>query len=803
MLEHIARELRFAARSLRRCPGFSVAAVITLALGIGATTAVFSVLYGILFRPLPFPSADRLVRVVQLLPERPGQPPTFRTGLTPDQITEWSATSRTLAQIGYYSPHAAVLTGYGSPVRLLGAQVSVRLFRALAVRPFRGRLFTDEEEQPGNERVIVLGQEIWRTRFGSSETIVGRTLSINDQKWRVIGVMPDGFGFPSIASSASLSANGEFADAPEFWIPMVARARPAGPATGGMTTVRTYALLRQGITLEEGTAEVNTLMPARVDARYPVELANARAEESREVRPTLLVFQGAVLFVLFIACVNVVNLLLARTASRRHELTIRRALGASPGQIVRYSVAEGLIIGAAGGALGSLLAWQIVTAFRALPPFLLPRMAEVRVDGVMLALAAALSIGAGLLVGIAAAVRALRGDGNEGTMAWHARTMSAGPRQRPSRALLIAEVAAGVVLLAGAGLLLNSVVRLTSVERGFTPEGVYTFNVSLPASYQAAARQAFHDAFVEVVRGVPGVVSASGSDYLPGGGAITTDFIVEGYSKPGVVAYTRLSPGVFDTLRIPLHGRDFTTADRLPEPGVAIVNETFARKFFLNRSPIGHRFGLYKWQLEIIGVAGDTRMDDVRDTPRPAVYLPQSAPGLYFVRASNGVDDVVSEIRAAAGRIDSNAVLFNATSMEKLLARTVASPKLYSATAAGFAIVAVALAALGLYAVLAYSIGTRTRELGIRITLGATPGSVIAGVVRDAAWSVFPGIIVGLLGALYLSRFLETLLYGIQPRDPGTFAAVAGLFLLVSALACYIPARRAANVDPVVALRAD
>jgi predicted permease len=802
MLESIARELRFAARSLRRSSGFSAAAILTLALGIGATAAVFSVLYGILFRPLPFPNADRLVRVVQLLPERPGEPPTFRTGLTRDQITEWSATSRSLAQIGSYSPQAAVLTGSGPPVRLLGAQVSVELFRALGVAPLRGRLFADEEEQPGNERVIVLGQEVWRTRFGSSETVVGRTLSINDRTWRVVGVMPEGFGFPSIASSASLSASGEFADAPEFWMPMVARARPAGPATGGMTTVRTYALLQPGISLAEATAEVNTLMPARVGTRYPVELANARVEESREIRPTLVLFQGAVLFVLFIACVNVVNLLLARTASRRHELTIRRALGASPGQIVRYSVAEGLIIGMAGGALGSLLAWQIVTAFRALPPFLLPRMAEVRVDGVVLALAATMSIGAGLLVGLAAAVRTLRGEGKESSMAWHARTMSAGRGQRPSRALLIAEVAAGVMLLAGAGLLLNSVVRLISVERGFTPEDVYTFNVSLPPSYQPDAHQAFHDGFAEAVKGLPGVVSAGGSDYLPGRGAVTTDFAVERQSQPGAVAYTRMGPGVFETLRIPLRGRDFTAADRLPEPLVAVVNETFARKFFPNGDPIGQHFRLHKWTLEIVGVAGDTRMEDVRDTTRPTIYLPQSAPGLYFVRMANGVD-ATAEIRAAAGRIDPNAVLFNATTMEKLLARTVASPKLYSATAAGFAIVAVALAAIGLYGVLAYSIGTRTRELGIRITLGATSGSLIAGVLRDAAWSVVPGIIAGLLGALYLSRFLETLLYGIRPHDPATFAAVGGLFLLVSAIACYMPARRAANVDPVVALRAD
>jgi predicted permease len=806
MLEPIARDLRFAARGLRRSPAFTGTAVATLALGIGATTAVFSVVYGIVLRPLPFPNADRLVRVVQLLPERPGGSPAIRAGLTPDQITEWRATSRTLGEIGYYSSHAAVLSDASAPVRLVGAQVSVSLFRALGVRPLLGRLFANEDEQPGNEDVVVLGHQIWRTRLGSSEAVIGQTLSLNDRITRVIGVMPEGFGFPSIASAMSVGASGEIANAPEFWMPLMARPRPAGPATGGMTLVQTYALLRPGVTVEQATAEANTLMPARVTTRYPVEVVNARVEEAREVRPTLLVFQAAVLFVLFIACVNVVNLLLARTASRRHELAIRRALGASPAEIVRYGVAEGVIVGAAGGALGSLFAWQIVASFRALPPFLLPRMADVRVDGVVLALAIALSIGAGLLVGVAAALRSLRDEAGAGSMTWHSRTVSAGRAQRPSRALLAAEVAAGLVLLAGAGLLLNSFARLTSVDRGFDPEGVFTFRVSLPASYQPTAWRAFHDAFAETLRQLPGVAAIGASDYLPGRGSIGFKTIVDDQSHAGSVAFTLLAPGVFETLRIPLRGRDFNARDRLAQPAVAIVNETFARKFFPGPDPLGRRIGFQNWpSLEIVGVAGDTRMADVTDTLYPAIYLPQFgsyAAALYVVRVT-GRRDVSGEIRAAAARIDTNAVLFNATTMETLLARTVASPKLYSATAGGFAIVAVALAALGLYGVLAYSIGTRTREFGIRITLGATPRSLVGGVMRDAAWAVLPGLAAGLAGALYLSRYLESLLFGIQPRDPGTFAGVALLFLLIAALACYMPARRATRVDPVVALRAE
>ena len=804
MMESIVRDLRFAARGLRHSPGFAAAATLTLALGIGATTAVFSVVYGIIVRPLPFPNADRLVRVVQLLPERPGGPPSYRAGLSADQITEWRATSRTLAEIGYYSPRAAVLTGAGDPVRLIGAQVAVSLFRALGVRPLVGRLFSDEEEQPGNEYVVVLSHATWRARFGSSDAIVGQRLTMSDRPYRIVGVMPEGFGFPSVANAMSIDASGEIADAPEFWMPLVARPRPASPATGGMTLVRTYALLRSGVSLDEAAAEASTLMPARVNVRYPVELVDARVEEAREVRPILLLFQAGVLFVLFIACVNVVNLLLARAASRKQELAIRRALGAGSIALVRYGLAEGVIVGVAGGALGSLLAYLCVRLFRALPPFLLPRMSDVRVDGVVLALAALLSIGAGLLVGLAATLKAVRGDA--GVAGWQTRSMSAGRTHLPSRALLVAEVAAGIVLLAGAALLLNSFAQLTSVDRGFNPEQTATFSVSLPASYPPPARRAFHDRFLESLRHMPGIASVGAVDYLPGRGSVGFKTIVDRQTHAGAVGFNLLAPGVFDTLRIPLRGRDFSESDRTPQPGMAIVNETFARKFFPGQDPIGRSIAFQDWpSLEIIGVAGDTRTADATELPDPAVYLPvygTTIAARYVVRWA-GRRDAAAEVRGTAARLDANAVLFDATPMEALMARTVASPKLYSATATGFAAVAVALAAVGLYGVLAYSIGARTREFGIRIALGAAPGSVIRGVMGDAAWVVLPGVAAGLAGALYCSRFLETLLFGVQPRDPATFAGVALVFLTVAALACYLPARRATRIDPVVALRAE
>ncbi|MGH9373376.1 MAG: ADOP family duplicated permease [Vicinamibacterales bacterium] len=673
--------------------------------------------------------------------------------------------------------------------------------------PLEGRIFADEDEQPGNEHVVVLSHDTWRTRFGSSTEIIERPIVMNERPYRVIGVMPRGFAFPSLASAMALLSGGEIADAPEFWMPLVAQARPASPATDGMTLVPTYALLRPGVTLEEATAEANTLMPARVNERYPVELVNARVEQARAVRPTLLVFQAAVLVVLFIACVNVVNLLLARSATRRHELAIRRALGASRGQLTRHAVAEGVLVGAGGGALGCLLAYGSVALFRALPPFLLPRMTDVRVDAAVLALACAVSIGAGILVGITAGIRSGRADLEAGATAWQQRTASAGKAQQPSRALLVAETAAGVILLVGAGLLLNSFARLTSVDRGFDAAGVYTFRIALPTSYQGAAQRAFHDEFVAALRQLPDVTSVAAADYMLGQGSIGFKTVIDGEQITSGVAYNIVTPGVFQTLKIPLRGRDFSDRDRTPHAGVAIVNETFARRFFAGRNPIGRRVEFQHWpSLEIVGVAGDTRMADVTAEIHPAIYLApeteRAAPAGYVVRGTR-TSGLAAAVRTASARIDDNAVVFNALTMDALLARTVASPKLYSGTATGFAIVAVALAAFGLYGVLSYSTGSRTREFGIRIALGATTGSIVSSVMREAAVSVLPGVALGVVGAVYLSRFLEALLFGVQPRDPVTFMAVVALFLVVAAIACYVPARRATRVDPVVALRAE
>lgn len=812
MIDSIARDMRFAARGLLRSWGFTLAAVLTLAFGIGATATVFSVVYGVMLRPLPFPTADRLVQVVQLLPGPPGGGEPHRSGLTPDQITEWRATSRTLEHIGYYSHTSLSLTGVTTPVRLNGAGISMPLFRALGVAPVKGRIFVEEEELPGNDNVVVLSHSTWAGRFGSSSDILERSITLNGRPYRVIGVMPEHFGFPSLATpSMSLNSAGALDDAPEFWVPIAARPRPMGPISGGgMTLVRTYALLRPDVSVQEATAEVNTLMPARVGQRFPIELVSARVEQSRSVRPVLLLFQAAVLFVLFIACANVINLLLARAASRRRELMIRLALGASRLQVARYAMAEALLIGLAGGTLGCLLAFQSVALFRTLPPYVLPRLSEIRVDAVVLALACAVSIAAGILVGLVTAVRTLRADGDPGFSAWQPRGGSAGRVHRPSRVLVIAETAAGVILLAGAALLLSSFVRLTQVERGFDPEGVFTFRISLPARYQnAGAQYAFHDGLAASLRRIPGVDAVGASAWMLGQGATAFAVTIDGRKLNADIAFQTITPGVFETLQVPLRGRDFSARDRAARAGTAIVNQAFASRFFPDRDPIGQHVQFLSWPaLEIIGVAGDTRTRELDTEINPAIYLPQdtSAAGFgaptYVVRVTRRTG-IAAAVRAAAAHLDADAVVFDAAPLGAVLARSVTTPKLYSATAFGFAGVAVALAALGLYGVLSYSVGTRTREFGIRIAIGASSRTVIRTVMQEALGTVLLGVAFGLMGALYLSRFLKALLYGVQPHDPATLAAVAGLFLLVAALACYVPARRATRVDPMAALRAE
>jgi predicted permease len=809
MIDEWLRDLRYASRGLRRTPAFSSAAILTLAIGIGATTAVFSVVYGVLFRPLPFPNADRLVQIVQLLPARDGREP-VRAGLSPEQVTEWRATSTSFAEIGYAAPTSLPLTGVTVPIRLNGSRIAVPLVRAVGVRALHGRIFEEADELAGNEFVVILAHDTWMRRFAGAPELVGRSIELGGRSYRVVGVMPEGFAFPAYASPAmSLNAEGVLSESPEFWVPMVRAPRPTGPAAGGMTLVTTFALLRPGVTPPQALAEANTLMPARVGQRYPIELVNMRVEQTRGVRRVLLIFQAAVIAVLFIACANITNLLLARAAARRRELAVKLALGASKARLARAALAESLIVSACGGALGWLLAFAAVALVRRLPPYALPRLSSVRMDGTVAAAACAAAIAVGVATGLWAAARALR-DARREDAAVRGAGGAMGRRHRPSRALVVAETAAAVVLVAGAALLLTSFARLSHVERGFDAGAVFSFRVTQPPGLrEPAAQHAFQARITASVRALPGVTSLATVQGPLGASAITFgDVTRDGASVRQTIAYQTIAPGLFETLRIPLRGRDFTLSDRLPAARTAIVNESFARRLFPGRDPVGQVFGFSSWPtLEIVGVAGDIRPRDLDRDVGPTVFLPEETTrGIgtptFLVRTDRDVP-LLPAVRAAVTGIDPAAVVFDATPFADFLDRQVTTPKFYGLTATGFAAVALLLGALGLYGVVAYSVSARVREFGIQVALGATARQVITPVLREAMTMVGIGVVAGLIASVYASRVLEALLFGVRPGDPLLLAGVAALFLAVAAVAAYVPARRATRVDPVAALRAE
>ncbi|HEX6463919.1 MAG TPA: FtsX-like permease family protein, partial [Vicinamibacterales bacterium] len=721
---------------------------------------------------------------------------------------EWRATSRTLVEIGFYGPSSMSLTDVPVPLRLNGARIAVPLFRALGVPALKGRTFVDEDELPGNEHVIVLAHATWLSRFAGATDVVGRTIILNGQPYKVIGIMPFGFGFPSLARPGmSMNADGELSDAPEFWTPMLKRPRPSGPATGGMTLVPTFALLRAGVSAAQAEAEANTLMPARLGQRLAIEIVAAGVERTRAVRRVLLVFQTAVLFVLFIACANVMNLLLARAAARRRELAVRLAIGASHAQVIRYAVAESMIIGVVGGAAGAALAWVAVAAIRMLPPYVLPRLSDIRVDGVALSIAAGTALGAGALIGLWSSVRLLTSE-RAGVSIWQREQGL--ERRQVSRLLVVAETAAGVVLLGGAVLLLGSFLRLTHVDRGIDPADVLSFAVSLPPRLQSPDAQfAFHERFTSELKSFPGVTSVGALEIALSGASVGFDLTIAGHTTHEPVYFQKIAPGVFETLRVQLRGRDLAPSDRMRIASAVVVNESFVRRYLPRADPLGQTLDFQEWRaLSIVGVAHDIRPAELTGPVPPTIYIPAESSGpfpipTYVVRTAGQVPGLLPAVRAAARRVDKDAVVFDGAPLETLLARQVATPEFYGITATAFAAIALVLAALGLYSVLSYSVTARTRELGIRMALGATPRRVVADVVRHAAATVFLGITIGLIGAFWSAQFLESLLFGIRPNDPILLASIAAVFLGVGALAAYVPARRATRVDPITALRAE
>ena len=795
------QDVRYALRSLRRHPVFAFTAILTLALGIGANTAIFSAVNGVLLRPLPYPEPDRLLTIW-------GHQASIgrETASLPDFL-DWRK-ARSFSGMAAWANASFTVTGTGEPQVVTGAQVTPNYFRVLGVTVPRGRDFRDAEEQDGG-RVAVLSQGYWQRAYGGRAEVVGRQITLSGTPYTIVGVGARGLALPEEV---------------DVWTPLQI------DATLGRRNdfLQVIGRLAPGVTPQAAGAELATIA-RRLEAEYPnsnagwgVELIGLQERMVGEIRPALLVFMGAVGLVLLIVCANVANLMLARVAAREREVTIRAALGASRRRLVRQLLTESVLLALAGGVLGLGLAVWGVSALRALDASTLPRLNEVHLDGGALAFALLLSVGTGLLFGVVPAIRVLGFD-LRGGLAEGGRGLSgarAGARTRT--ALVLAEVALASVLLVGAALLLRSFVGLQRVDPGFTTQGILTARVTLPrARYDDPPRQvAFADALLERARALPGVSSASLSTNAPvDEGMSYWAIAVAGVEPPppevvqDAVVY-RTSPEFFRTFGLPLiHGRLFEAGDRGESTPVAIVSQSLARRYWPGRDPVGSRltFGdpadsATTW-MTVVGVVGDVRQEGAVSPAYPQIYVPfaQVSSRSMVVALRTGRDPLalVPALKQALASVDPNLALSRVTTMQQRLANTLARPRVNALLLAAFAATALILAALGIYGVIAYSVVQRTREMGIRVALGARAEDVLGMVMRQGLTPVLIGLALGLGAAAVGSRVLRSLLYGVAATDLATYAAVAAFLAAVAVAASYVPARRAAHSDPMTALRTE
>ena len=797
-MDTFLQDLRYALRTLRRNVGFTMAAVLTMALGIGATSAIFSVVDGVLLRPLPYAAPERLVMVW-------GRYANFgRTATSLPDFLDWRASSRTIGQMA--ARHGAVfnLTGEGEPEQLSADRVTANFFPTLGVAPVLGRGFAEHEEEPGQGNVVILGHGFWQRRFGGETSVVGRPIRLNGQPYTIVGVAPPGF---------------RFADDVDLYAPVV-RDSAAGRRSEYLTV---FGRLAPGATVQQAGAEMATIL-RRLAEQYPATNANLLSEVVGmhddvvgTVRPALLVFMGAVGLVLLIACANVANLLLARAAVREREMAVRAAIGAGRGRLVRQLLTESLVIALLGGALGLLLAFWAVGLLRAAEFDLLPRLHEVRVDTTAALFALGVATVTGILFGLAPAVR-LSGGALHGALKDGARGAAGGAVTRFRNALVLGEVAVALVLLVGAGLLLRSFDKLNRVQLGFRAEGVLTYNVVLPSARfeQPSQLPPAYDALLERTRAIPGVRAASVSNGLPMGGAGYISFAIDGREgRPEAnedLQPFRVSPDHFRVLGIPLkQGRLFGPGDVEGAPRVAVVNEEMVRRYFDGRSPIGRRvtFGdpadtSSVWWT-VVGVVGDVAQEGVTAKPYAQLYRPIAQnPGRGLTVAIRTAGDpmaIAAQARRALRAFDPELPLSDLRTMEDRIGENLAQPRVSMLLLAGFAGIALTLAAIGIYGVIAYAVAQRTREIGIRMALGATTADVRQLVVRQGMTPVLIGVVVGVGAALLLTRLMSSLLFGVSATDPATYAGVALFLAGVALAASWLPARRATRVQPVIALR--
>ena len=799
-MRSLLQDVRYAARRLLKSPGFAVVAVGALTLGIGANTAIFSVVNSVLLRPLPYPEPEQLVQVWESRPLQ-NMP---RTEVAPHEFLAWAGQSQSFRQLAANDFTEYNLTGRGEPERVTGALVTASYFPLFGVSPARGRVFLAEEDEPGKNNVVVLGHDLWRSRFGSDLSVVGQSVSLDGVPCTVVGVMPRGFSLPNGAGLARPIAFGA-----------------ADRARAGSHFLNVYGRLKEGVTVARAEGEM-AAVAGRVEqdfgdanAGHRVVLVPLHEQVVGGARTALLVLLGAVGLVLLIACANVANLLLARAAGRRREVAVRSALGASRWRIVRQLLAESLLLSALSGAAGLLLAVWGVDLLVSLDPTGVQRAGEVTLDWRVLGFTLGLSLLTGLLFGLAPALQASKADFNE-TLKEGGRSAQGLGRSRLRGALVVSEVALTLVLLVGAGLLVKSFRQLLAVEPGFDPHGVLTMDVALPQAKYAERQQitSFYERLIEQAAAMPGVEAAGAVSVLPLAGNDNSNFVqIEGRppQPPGQALRAgrrNVSADYFRALGIPVkRGRAFSASDSGEAPPVVVINEAMARSFFAGEEPVGKRIrtGDRSPWVEVVGVVGDVRHRGLDVDTRPEMFFPHlQTPSRQMTLAVRTAGDplaLAGPLRERVRELDRDQPVGNVKTMEAWVGESVASRRFSVLLLGVFACVAAGLAALGLYGVVSYTVAQRTHEIGLRVALGASPRDVLRLVIRQGMTLTLVGTAVGLLAALALTRVMSGLLYGVGATDPATFVTVPLLLVAVALLACYLPARRATNVDPMVALR--
>jgi putative ABC transport system permease protein len=809
----LLQDFRFGLRVLLKSRGFALVAVVTLALGIGASTAAFSVVHAVLLRPLPFPEQERLV-VAWKRDAATGNP--FVELSVPD-VRDWQAQSVSFEGLAAMPTtvygYGYVLTGRGEPVQLESAKVTGRFFGLLGARAAHGRVFDERDDRVGGPAVVVISDRLWRERFGADPKVVGQTVTLSQTAFNVIGVMPPSFTFP---------------EGVDLWVPLHTSMSPRGIENRGVVYLQAVGRLKDGVTREQAEADLNTVI-ARLAAQYPeTQAAGQRVVLTPladylfgDAKPALWALFAATALLLLVGAANIANLMLARATSRRRELAVRVALGASRRRLAAQLLVESLVLALAGGAAGLLLASWLIDLLTALAPSDIPRLGDVRLSGAALLASVAFTLVTTAVFGLLPALSASRFNLSETLSEAGGKLTNARAGNRLRGALVVGEVALTLVLVAGATLILRSFLNLSSVPLGFDPRGVLTMQLRLPSGARYGrpeARREFFRQLVERLEARPGVVAASGVLTRPLEGTVGWDypFAAEGQTADEARRnpdsnYEVVSPHYFRTFAIPLKaGREFDERDRAGLEPVVIVSQSLAERYFGSAAgAVGKRIKLDPNHAEepwrtVVGVAGDVRYRELQST-RLDIYVPHAQSVGYLnhfaVRSTLGASDALALVRREVAALDPELAVSRVATMEEQVAVRLARPRFTALLLNWLAAMALLLAGVGVFGVTAYAVAQRTRELGLRVALGARPRDILLLVVGHGLKLAALGILPGLLGALLMTRWLSSLLYGVTATDPLTYAGVALLTACVALLACLVPARRATKVDPMVALR--